>query len=230
MKSVCAFGDSVLRGVVLDNDKYKLSPNSFSNLCKKTLGICIENKAKFGSTVSTGKKSIERNIDNLENEDYDYVILEFGGNDCDFNWKEISDNPDLEYEPNSTIEDFKKVYTELINKIKSLGKIPVIMSLPPIDGKRYFEKISKNLNASNILKWMCGNKQFIADWHERYNLETFKLAIRNNVSIIDITSKFLECKNYERFLCADGIHPNEKGHQIIAREIQEHLQEKNIKL
>lgn len=230
MTKICAFGDSVLKGIILENDKYKISKNSFSNICENTLGISVQNKAKFGSTIKVGTKSLQRNIVDLENTDYDYIILEFGGNDCDFNWKEISKNPDKKHIPNSTIEDFRIAYTDLINQIKKLGKNPVLMSLPPIDANLYFEKITKGLNSQNILKWMKGNKQYIANWHERYNLEVFKLAIVNNISIIDITSKFLEEKLYKKYLCKDGIHPNEEGHKLIVEEIKEHIKNKNIKL
>lgn len=226
MTKICAFGDSVLKGIVLDNDKYKISKNNFSNICKNTLGIYIENKAKFGSTILVGEKSLIKNFNELENADY--VVFEFGGNDCDFNWKEISENPGIEHTPNSTIEDFTNIYTDLINKIKEIGKKPVLLSLPPIDAEKYFKKISENLNSENILKWMEGNIQFIVNWHERYNIEVFKLAINNNVPIIDITSKFLEHKNYSQFLCEDGIHPNEAGHEIIAKAIKEHIELKNI--
>ena len=230
MTTIYAFGDSVLKGVVLDNSKYKISPNSFSNICENVLGISIENKAKFGSIADTVKKSMERNMDNLENKDYDYVVFEFGGNDCDFNWKEISQNPNVEHKPNSTIEEFRAVYTGLISKVKDLGKQPVLLSLPPVDSEKYFRKISENLNGDNILKWMEGNKQFITNWHERYNLEVFKLALANNIAVIDITSEFLEYKNYTKFLCDDGIHPNEEGHEIIANAIKEDIKSKNIKL
>ncbi len=230
MTKICEFGDSVLKGFILKNDKSKISKNSFSNICGNALGISIENKAKFGSIADTVKKSMERNIIDLENTHYDYVIFEFGGNDCDFNWKEISENPYLEYNPNSTIKAFRETYTELINKIKDLGMTPVLMSLPPIDSKKYFDKISKGLNSENILKWMNGNKQFITNWHERYNIEVFKLALDNKISVIDITSKFLEIKDYSDYLCDDGIHPNEKGHEIIVKEIEQHLKDKNIKL
>lgn len=79
------------------------------------------------------------------------------------------------------------------------------------------------------MKWMNYNPYFLTNWHERYNIETFKLAINNNISIIDITSKFLEQKNYSLFLCEDGIHPNEEGHKLISEAIQEHVKIKNIK-
>lgn len=230
MTDVSVFGDSVLKGVVLENNKYKVSSKRFTNICEEVLGIKIENKAKFGSTISIGEKSIEKNLQTIQDTNSKYVIMEFGGNDCDYNWKEISISPNDEHKPNSDIKSFTKIYTELINKIKQMNKIPVLLSLPPIDCNAYFKKISEGLNADNILKWLNGNKQFISNWHERYNLEVFKLAINNNIPIIDITSKFLEKKKYENYLCEDGIHPNEDGHKIIANAIQEHIENKNINL
>ena len=117
-------------------------------------------------------------------------------------------------------------YTRILNRIKELGKQPVILSLPPIDSERFFERVSEGLNKENILKFLDGNKRHISEWHERYNLETFKITAANNVPIIDITSKFLECSNYSDYLCDDGIHPNEKGHRLIADTIREYIKEK----
>ena len=77
---------------------------------------------------------------------------------------------------------------------------------------------------------MEGNKQFLTNWHERYNIEVFKLAINKDIPIIDITSKFLKIKNCSNLLCDDGIHPNEKGHKIIAEAIKEHIEKRKIKL
>ncbi|MGN1330648.1 MAG: SGNH/GDSL hydrolase family protein [Clostridia bacterium] len=228
MSEIYAFGDSVLKGIVLENEKYKVCKNRFSNICQDVLNVVIENKAKFGSTISVGEKSFEKNLSILDNPDVEYVVLEFGGNDCDFKWQEISDNPNMEHSPNIEVNEFVKMYTEIIQEIKSKNKKPVLLSLPPIDSQRYMHKISKNLNKENILKWMNNNIYFLTNWHERYNIEVFKLAINNNVSIIDITSKFLEQKDYSLFLCEDGIHPNEEGHKIISEAIQEHVSKKNI--
>jgi len=41
------FGDSVLKGVIYENNIYKVSQNRFSNICEDILGVPIENKAKF---------------------------------------------------------------------------------------------------------------------------------------------------------------------------------------
>lgn len=229
MSEIYAFGDSVLKGIVLENEKYKVCKNRFSNICEDVLNVVIENKAKFGSTISIGEKSFEKNLSMLDNTNVEYVVLEFGGNDCDFKWQEISDNPNIEHSPNIEVNEFVRMYTEIIQVIKSKNKKPVLLSLPPIDSQRYMNKISKNMNKENILKWMNNNIYFLTNWHERYNIEVFKIALNNDIPIIDITSKFLEQKDYSLFLCEDGIHPNEEGHKIISEAIQEHISNKKIK-
>lgn len=228
METITAFGDSVLKGVVYEDEHYKITDDSFQKLCEESLGITIENKAKFGSTITRGESIFSRNLDAVRESTGEYVILEFGGNDCDFNWKEISEDPDRKHLPMSTIADFTKTYTYIINEIKDMGKTPVLLSLPPIDSARYFKHISKGLSGENIMKWMRNDDHYITNWHERYNIEVFKLAIANEVPVIDITSIFLEKKNYSYYLCEDGIHPNKKGHKLIAEAIENHIHSKNI--
>lgn len=228
METITAFGDSVLKGVVYEDEHYKITDDSFQKLCEESLGITIENKARFGSTITRGESIFSRNLDAVRESTGEYVILEFGGNDCDFNWKEISEDPDRKHLPMSTIADFTKTYTYIINEIKDMGKTPVLLSLPPIDSARYFKHISKGLSGENIMKWMRNDDHYITNWHERYNIEVFKLAIANEVPVIDITSIFLEKKNYSYYLCEDGIHPNKKGHKLIAEAIENHIHSKNI--
>ena len=230
METITAFGDSVLKGVIYEDEHYKVTDGSFQKICEESLGVVVENKAKFGSTITRGEGIFTRNLDAIRESTGEYVILEFGGNDCDFNWKEIAERPDDVHLPMSTIADFTKIYTYMINEIKSMGKTPVLLSLPPIDSARYFRHISRGISGENIMKWLCGDRQYITNWHERYNIEVFKLAIANEVPVIDITSVFLEKKNYSYYLCEDGIHPNKKGHKLIADAIKAHIRERNIKL
>lgn len=230
MGTIAAFGDSVLKGVIYEDEHYRITDSSFQKICEQSFGITIENRARFGSTITKGESVFEKNLSLISGTDGEYMVLEFGGNDCDFNWKEVSEDPERHHLPSSTIANFTTTYTNIINEIKALGKIPVLLSLPPIDSARYFKHISKGLNAENIMQWMRNDRQFITNWHERYNIEIFKLAIANQVPVIDITSVFLEKKNYSRFLCNDGIHPNEEGHKLIANAIEDHVRKKNIRL
>ena len=160
--------------MLYENSTYKVSQNRFSNICEDILGVSIKNKAKFGSTISIGKNIIFKNIELIKETKSKYVIMEFWGNDCDYNWREISENPDKEHYSKSSITEFIEIYSYLIDELKRIGKGPVLLSLPPIDSTKYFDYISKKLNADNILKWMEWNKQFLTNWHERYNIVVFK--------------------------------------------------------
>lgn len=230
MNKLIAFGDSVLRGVISENNKYKFSKKCFANLLTEKLGTDIKNKGKFGATVTVGEKSVERCLSAITESTSEFVVTEFGGNDCDFDWKAVSADPDIPHPPKTDIKSFAEIYTRILGRLKSFGKRPVMLSLPPIDSEHFFENVSKGLSKDNILKFLGGNIRHIADWHERYNLEVFKIAAANNVPVIDITSRFLEYCDYSDFLCLDGIHPNEKGHRLIADIIYDYVSERGIVL
>mgnify|MGYP001918898524 FL=1 len=125
-------------------------------------------QSKIWSTISIGKNIIFKNIELIKETKSKYVIMEFGGNYCGYNWIEISENPDKEHYSKSSITEFIEIYSYLIDEFKKIGKEPVLLSLPPIDSTKYFDYISKKLNTDNILKLMEGNKQFLTNWHERY--------------------------------------------------------------
>lgn len=217
---ICTFGDSIMRGVVSDekdsNGKpiYKISDESFVNRCERHLGVKILNFACFGSTTTQGMKYINRYENDVK--DTDVAVFEYGGNDCDFDWKAVASDPQKTHQPKVTLNRFVEQYKALIDRIKSMNIRPVILSMPLIDPDRFFEFISLGLDKDNILRWLGGKTMFIYQWHEMYNLELFKMARQLQVPIADITSPFLESTHYSDYLCADGIHPNERGHALIA--------------
>jgi lysophospholipase L1-like esterase len=149
---------------------------------------------------------------------YDYTILEFGGNDCDYNWAEVSAAPEKNHLPNVTFEVFKNKYEAIINQVVLSGSKPILLSLPPIDSNRFFNWVSKGLNRENILKWL-GNKEKIYNWHEQYNEIVLELAKKHQIPVVDIRKAFIENNDYSEYICKDGIHPNEKGHALISKYI-----------
>lgn len=233
LKTVCGFGDSVMKGVVIDEEnslsgsiKYKISDMGFAARCRRTLGIEIENFARFGSTVSQAMKFVNRYSERIK--ESDFVLFEYGGNDCNFDWAAIAANPDDEHSPAVPIPEFVKRYSEVIDTVRAMGTRPVLLSLPILDPEKFFAHLSKGLNGDNILRWLNGSIFNLDRWHERYNMEIFRLGVQKRVPVIDITSVFLEKRNHADFLCDDGIHPNDEGHGLIEGAIMEYLRRQKM--
>lgn len=218
--SICVLGDSVAKGVVYDEkrEKYVFSKNGFANLFSQEEHITIKNLAKFGCTTTKAAKILEANASHLM--DSEYTVIELGGNDCDFDWSRIAESPDSFHLPNVPLPQFRSLYCDIIEKVEALGSHPVLLALPPLDPDRFFSWVSKGLNKENILKFLK-EVDFIYRWHEAYNIQLFEIAKEYHVPIIDIRSEFLKTKNYRDYLCIDGMHPNEKGHQLILKTLRE---------
>lgn len=218
--SVCIFGDSVAKGVIFDavKNKYRLLKESFANIIARQQNIAILNFAKFGCTITMGSEILKRHEAVLNK--YDYTLLEFGGNDCDYNWIKVSENPLQQHLCNTPIPMFREKYAELIKLVKRNGGRPVLLNLPPIDEIRYFQWISRGLDGKNILTFL-GGVDTIYKWQEMYSMAVEELAEEEEIPLIDIRSEFLRKNNYNDFLCTDGIHPNEKGHLLISNAIRE---------
>ena len=220
--SIGIFGDSIVKGVVYDSSrgKYIYSENSFVKSFVKKTGIAVDNYAKFGCTLTKGEQIIEKFSSKLAQ--YKYIALEFGGNDCDFFWPDISEDPHRQHLPNTPIESFEKVYWRIVDRLMAKQYHPVLFSLPPLDPHRYFAWISKGLDAENILSWL-GDVEFIYRWQEMYSIAVVKLAAAKNIPLVDIRKAFLQSRNYQSLLCDDGIHPNESGHSLILNTIAGHV-------
>lgn len=219
---ICVFGDSIGKGVVLqaNTSRYELFKMNLEKLLG-VKGVNIKNYSMFGCTVSKGLSIVKRHAQELMG--YKSVFLELGGNDCDFAWHEVAENPDAAHFPNTPLAEFKQLYRQLVEVIRSHGGRPIILTLPPLDPERFFNWVSRGLNRENILKWL-GDVDMIYRWQERYNVEVMLLASQLSVPIIDIRSAFLERNQYRDYLCSDGIHPNGEGYRLIYKTIAEQYQ------
>lgn len=226
MKQITALGDSIIRGVVpttsmeQEEMRYTIMDDSFSSRCSTMLGLDIKNHGRYGNTVRNCLRDLERRRDLITSSDF--VVTELGGNDCDHHWNEIAADPKAEHHPITPLEEFATLYNRLIDGIRKLGSKPIILSLPPIISDLYFNAITRKMNSiekRNIIEWLGGSTESISRWHEMYNVMLFKMARRLSTPIIDITTPFLKIINLQRYFCADGIHPNENGHRLIAETI-----------
>ncbi len=212
MKQILIFGDSIMRGVYYseENGRHKLFGERFAELRKK--GYNVSNCSIMGATVTTGTELVRKRLTSPASDTT--VIFEYGGNDCDFRWGDISANPKGEYSPNTPLSRFVSLYGECIDYAKKMGAAVRICNLVPLDSERYMKWISRNLSTENILSWL-GDESMLYRWHEYYNRAAEQLAASLSCPLIDIRTPFLLSHNYANLLSADGIHPTIEGHRVI---------------
>lgn len=224
MQNIFAFGDSIMKGIVTNttridegSTKYVISDSCFVNRVELLKNVSIRNLSRFGSTVKGGLSNLDRHLKEIS--PGDKVVLEFGGNDCNFDWKAIAANPMGQHAPTVDLRQFRELYAQVIERVTSANAVPVLLSLPVLLPRRFFDFVSRGLNKDNILLWLGGDVSTISNWHEQYNIAVFKLANKHGMSVIDISTVFLGRRNLCEYYCLDGMHPNEKGHALIAEAV-----------
>src|SRR5574344_1609033 len=100
----------------------------------------------------------------------DSAIIEFGGNDCNYNWNEVCEFRDRKHQPATPLPQFVETLQELIDTARSNGIRPILTTLPPLDPERYIKTISRGLDEQYIRNWL-GDIHYLYRWHEMYSLE-----------------------------------------------------------
>lgn len=217
MISIGLYGDSILKGIQInpDNKRYYINNNIINNfnMLREKCFLQIKNYSSFGCTVTKGKNVLKKMLE--KNMPWDAIVMDYGGNDCDYNWKAISENPQGDFLPNTPIDVFEKTYCEIIDTLKKRNILPILTTLPPLDADRFFHWFCKDLDQKNILMWL-GEMNNIYYHQEKYSKVVEKIALDKEVPLVDIRGDFLKSGNIKDLLCEDGTHPNSYGQKIIA--------------
>lgn len=175
------WGDSILRGVVLDPEtrRYsRLKEASCVALSSRALGIPAENHARFGMTSEKGRVVMEREIP--AHAEGEAALIGFGGNDIDYDWRAVAADPHAEHLPHTPPKRFCENMRAMVCLARSRGMEPLLMTLPPIDAVRYYEWIGRDIEGKeNILVcWgMCSRSTALMPhttdwwWNWRGNLD-----------------------------------------------------------
>ena len=210
MKRLLIFGDSIMRGVYYsaEEGRHKVFSERFNNL--KERGFEVINSSRMGATVEMGEALVKKKLTTPAEDTT--VIFEYGGNDCDFRWADISADPSGDFSP--------KIYGSIISYASEMGAKVKLCNLVPLDSEKYVRWISRDLSYDNIISWL-GDASMLYRWHEYYNRTAETLAEKYGAELIDIRSPFLLSHNYKNYICSDGIHPTVEGHRMIDNLIAE---------
>lgn len=226
-KEILVLGDSVTKGVILDEEhfRYKMLKDSCLNIVKDSVNSVVKSLAKFGQTLPGAIKRLEMELDNGAKPDV--VVVELGCNDCDFNWNQIAEDPTADHKPNTPFDEFKESLSKFFSELGKRVIRPVVMTMHPIDAERYFAWLTggDKEKAASILKWL-GCTSRIYWWQERYNEAILEVADKHKIGIINTRGAFLSQEDYRPYLCRDGLHPNAEGHKLMAKRIMDFIAER----
>ncbi len=204
-------GDSISCGVMYNAQaaRYTLFRGTFDRVLRAQ-GVTVKNYAKPGCTSAMGLDVAAKS----EPLPGGIALIEFGGNDSDLKWAEVSNRPDDPHSALVPIPEFENAMRSLIRQARSRLMTPVV-SLPlPVVPDRYFNWISKGLIRESILRYL-GSVEHIYRWQERYAFSAQRVAYQEHCSIFDMRGLFLNQRSYGDLMSNDGIHPNAAGYALI---------------
>ena len=210
MERAFIYGDSLLKATMPDADmRYHFHlPEVMAQYPSDRLEVV--NRAKMGATVTKGLALVEHDVQ--RGMDARWALVAYGGNDSDFDWEAVAAAPEQDHLPRTTLPEFTEKLHCAVTALKSAGVQPVLMSLPPIDPRRYLNFICRNgLDRSAILRWL-GDEDMIYRHQELYSDTVTELAYANNVPLIHVRQAFLADHHMNDLLSADGIHLTMDGY------------------
>ncbi|MCD7034248.1 GDSL-type esterase/lipase family protein [Metabacillus sp. GX 13764] len=225
MKILC-IGDSLTRGVTFVKGRLRITKKNYPYYLQDFLqdsDAAVINKGVFNDHSGSLMKRLQK--DALE-EQPDYAIIEIGGNDCGFSWKEVVENPEGKHEAIVPIDRCLENVESMISALKEGGIVPIVMTLPPLDPVRYYQFLL-NQFGSSISHLIC-SKGGADYWHGMYNRSLAGLAHEMKTDVIDVRAAFLQEENYSKFISDDGIHLTSDGYRIMGRTAANYFKNQDL--
>lgn len=212
------WGDSLARGVIYNEEKnrYAISRERCASRLQEALGCKVINHSLMGATVLDGLAWFER----FEPVSRALCAVEFGGNDCDLDWKYVSEHPDEPIHAKVELEAYRAGLGKFVREIRNRDMKPLLITPLPLHAERYFRWVTRGLNADAVLRALR-DVNHIYRWQERYTVAMRDVARSTHCRLLDLRDVFLAQPDYEGLMCVDGIHPNDRGHLLLTETILE---------
>ncbi|QSO48284.1 SGNH/GDSL hydrolase family protein [Alicyclobacillus mengziensis] len=217
MRIIC-FGDSVTRGISYIRGRLRIQKENYPALLQTAFAVDddveVVNKGVFNDNSDL---LVLRMEDDVVAARPDYVLIEIGGNDCNFRWGEVASAKDEEHEPIVPLDRYLVNLQKMVERMRQEGATPILMNLLPLDPVRYYNHIYQQ-HGSNVAHWIacCGG---IEHWHGLYNRALVQLVSRLNVLTIDVRTAFKQAADFSVLLSDDGIHPTVAGYRVMAKTV-----------
>lgn len=222
MKIVC-FGDSLTRGVSFVKGRLRIIKENYPQVLQQLFSennesVSVVNKGVFNDNSNLLLNRLEKDV---IDEKPNYVIIEVGGNDCNFKWDEVAEKPWEDHQAIVPMQQYLDNLKTIITNIKQNDITPIIATLPPLDPVRYYKNISSRYSPA-ISHWIS-EVGGIDYWHSMYNRNLNRLADEYNILKVDVRSALKKAGNLVEFISDDGIHLTAEGYKVLSNEIYQHI-------
>lgn len=220
------FGDSLMRSVMPERagDYHANEYIGFPEM-EKEYGITIKNYAMPTFTTERvlmwAKATMERELaaGNIP----DAVIIECGGNDCDFDWKFFVESEGERYEHRCSLEKFSRDYRELISLFIEKGISVIVAAAPHIATEKYLDYIKNADENIKRLEEKLPKPDEMRALYLEYEKQMFLAAEEADCDVIWLQEYFEELDNPAKYFSADGMHPNVQGYELIGKSFRNYL-------
>lgn len=199
MTGLIIFGDSTLAGTGASDREF-----GCAKLVKSALKMPVSLRARNWNTSRDGLDRLEEDV--IKQSQFSHVLILFGNND---GWLIGPGQPKV------PLEEFRRNLLEIVSRIKNSDQFPLLCNLQPIDQVTLMRQFPE---LDEYRKYM---ELTAEQTHLQYSNAIEEVANKSGVDLIDIRSKLKNSP--EKYIAEDGIHPNDKGHKMIANAIMQYL-------
>ena len=211
---IVAFGDSTTAVWSKEIEK-AYSQRLTEALALQSIKAEVINSGISGETTADGRARFDRDV---RRHRPDLVIIQFGINDS---WIDA----DLgKTEPRLTREQYRRNLRYMIETLKGDGAKVILATPNPMRWSDEYKKmfsVGKPLLDVNDIRGINRLLDLYAD-------DVRRIAREENVRLVDVHKRFedygtVRKQNVSDLLLSDGIHPNDKGHALIAGLLMEQI-------
>ncbi|MBC8876437.1 MAG: SGNH/GDSL hydrolase family protein [Planctomycetes bacterium] len=204
---IVAFGDSITNGMSPAGMK---ETDTFRDIARRELSEKIGAKVEVVNAGINGDivtLAIERLKRDVLDRKPDIVTIMFGGNEAGFYRPETNGFADT---PRVSRDEFKAALNKIVDRIQAARITVVLMTCPPMT-ERYWGMKLEPYQKHGINFLVKGYAQAMRD-----------VADEKGVELIDVYRAFQQKpKRLDYF--PDGLHPDARGHRVIADLLVERL-------
>ncbi|NOZ24047.1 MAG: hypothetical protein GXP25_23460 [Planctomycetes bacterium] len=195
---IVVLGDSITKGDQVDENK------RFTSLVQKELSdrlgkvVNVINSGVNADITELARHRLQRDVINHQP---DYAVIMFGVNDAGFYRPETPEEPGDT--PRVSAEDYRAYLNEMADKIEAAG-IKIIFATPVPMSHHYW--------MADLPQYRKNGLNYIV---EEYVQIMRDVAEERGAPLIDVHREFSIRPQTQDFI-PDGIHPDRRGHRIIA--------------